>query len=45
MVVSLFVTSEHGIVLQDNFAPNNKVTGLVGVSVPYFYFVKKVGAC
>ncbi|XP_041473205.1 intraflagellar transport protein 140 homolog isoform X2 [Lytechinus variegatus] len=41
MVVSLFTTLEHGVVLQDSFG---HVQGtLLGVEVPYFYFIKKAG--
>ena len=42
MVVSLFVTSENGIVIQDSFGINKKHSGMVGLQVPYYYFVKKV---
>eukprot|EP00057_Strongylocentrotus_purpuratus_P021032 XP_011675506.1 PREDICTED: intraflagellar transport protein 140 homolog [Strongylocentrotus purpuratus] len=41
MVVSLFTTLEHGVVLQDSFG---HIQGtLLGVEVPYFYFIKKAG--
>ena len=42
MVVSLFVTAENGILIQDNFAMANQHNSLLGLDVPYFYFSKKV---
>ena len=42
MVVSLFVTPENGIVIQDSFSLSKKHSGLLGVLVPYYYFTKKV---
>ncbi|XP_064637216.1 intraflagellar transport protein 140 homolog [Lineus longissimus] len=41
MIVSLFSTPENGILLQDNFAMNLTYSGLIGLEVPYYYFIKK----
>ncbi|XP_072167641.1 intraflagellar transport protein 140 homolog [Diadema setosum] len=43
MVVSLFTTLEHGIVLQDSFRQGVAHDSLLGVHVPYFYFIRKAG--
>lgn len=42
LVVSLFSTLEHGVVMQDSFALGSANDKLVGVEVPYYYFIKKV---
>ncbi|XP_019615052.1 PREDICTED: intraflagellar transport protein 140 homolog [Branchiostoma belcheri] len=43
MVVSLFSTPEHGILLQDAYATDTAHDTLIGLQVPYFYFTKKAG--
>ena len=43
MVVSLFVTPESGILIQDSFAMGDLHNKLIGLQVPYYYFMKKVG--
>lgn len=45
MVVSLFVTSDHGILVHDNFPldgnnNNNNCTRLVSMDMPYYYFTR-----
>ena len=42
MVISLFITPENGILMQDSFAMNSAHANLLGLEVPYFYFLKKV---
>ena len=42
MVVSLFASSDHGILIQDAFLTPAEFQILIGVEVPYFYFVRKV---
>ena len=42
MTVSLFVTMENGILIQDSFPFHNSHTRLIGIQVPYYYFMKKV---
>eukprot|EP00058_Branchiostoma_floridae_P021724 XP_002607214.1 hypothetical protein BRAFLDRAFT_118626 [Branchiostoma floridae] len=41
MVVSLFSTPEHGILLQDAYATDPAHDTLIGLKVPHFYFTKK----
>ncbi|XP_071106694.1 intraflagellar transport protein 140 homolog [Haliotis cracherodii] len=41
MVVSLFCTQENGILIQDSFSLPPQVTALMGVEVPYHYFIKR----
>ncbi|PIK61717.1 putative intraflagellar transport protein [Apostichopus japonicus] len=43
IVVSLFSTLEQGVVMQDSFALHSGYDKLIGVEVPYYYFIKKVG--
>lgn len=43
IVVSLFSTLEQGILMQDSFALNTGYDKLIGVEVPYYYFIKKTG--
>ncbi|KAM7433446.1 hypothetical protein ABFA07_016329 [Porites harrisoni] len=43
MVISLFSTPEHGILLQDYFPIDPAYFSLLGVQVPYFLLVKKSG--
>ena len=45
LVVSLFVTSEHGVHIQDRFHPTGDQETLLDVLVPYYYFTKKVSYC
>ena len=42
MVVSLFCTPENGILIQDSFTLHEEYNCLLGIEVPYYYFVKKV---
>ncbi|CAM1291051.1 IFT140 (predicted) [Pycnogonum litorale] len=41
MVVSFFVTSEHGIMIQDQFSLEDQNSQLVGVRVPFYYVYAK----
>ncbi|XP_077862626.1 intraflagellar transport protein 140 homolog [Saccoglossus kowalevskii] len=41
VIVSLFSTLEHGVMLQDSFPLGATHNSLIGLEVPYFYFVKK----
>ncbi|XP_052071458.1 intraflagellar transport protein 140 homolog isoform X2 [Mytilus californianus] len=41
MVVSLFSTPENGTLIQDSFPMPEQFQALLGVEVPYYYFVKK----
>ena len=41
-VISFFMTSEHGLLIQDTFRPTALSENLLGVEIPYFYFTKKV---
>ncbi len=41
-MVSLFVTPENGVLIQDSFPMNVIYNKLIGVEVPHFYFMKKV---
>ncbi|XP_074648558.1 intraflagellar transport protein 140 homolog [Tubulanus polymorphus] len=41
MVVSLFSTPENGILMQDSYARNPSFQAIIGLDVPYYYFVKK----
>lgn len=45
MVVSLFCTSENGVLIQDSFPMSPQYNTLLGIEVPYLYFVKKVSKC
>lgn len=42
MVISLFCTSENGILIQDNFPMPSYFQRMMGVEVPYYYFTLKV---
>jgi len=42
MVVSLFVTPENGILVQDSFASAGQGNRLLTLEIPYYYFSKKV---
>ena len=39
--MSLFVTSEHGFMVQDNFAVDPVCSHVVALEIPHYYFVKK----
>lgn len=41
MVVSLFCTSEQGALIQDSFPTPEDYSTLLGIEVPYHYFVRK----
>ncbi|KAK3579473.1 hypothetical protein CHS0354_028282 [Potamilus streckersoni] len=41
MVVSLFCTQENGVLIQDSYALDDKYNCLLGIEVPYHYFVRK----
>ncbi|XP_023584150.1 intraflagellar transport protein 140 homolog [Trichechus manatus latirostris] len=43
MVLSFFVSEEHGLLLQDSFSRPAAFQALLGVEVPYFYFTRKPG--
>ena len=42
LIVSLFITPENGILIQDSFALHHSHNSLLGLEAPYFYFTKKV---
>ena len=42
MVVSLFVTQDFGLLLQDSFAKAANLENLIGLKVPYFYYQQQV---
>ena len=42
IVVSLFVSSEHGFLVQDNFPMIHGCDRLLTLEIPFYYFVKKV---
>ena len=42
VVVSLFVTSEHGFMVQDNFAVDQLCSHIIALEIPHYYFIKKV---
>lgn len=41
MVVSLFCTPENGILIQDSFTLSDEFSRMLGIEVPYHYFVRK----
>uniref|UniRef100_A0A914XUQ0 Anaphase-promoting complex subunit 4-like WD40 domain-containing protein n=1 Tax=Plectus sambesii TaxID=2011161 RepID=A0A914XUQ0_9BILA len=41
-IVTLFVTSEHGVMIQDAQAKSPRADTLIGVDVPFLYFTKKM---
>ncbi|CAM9937918.1 intraflagellar transport protein 140 homolog isoform X2 [Lampetra fluviatilis] len=43
VVVTLFCSQEHGILLQDSFARAEAHEALLGMQVPYYYFTRKAG--
>ncbi|XP_022095457.1 intraflagellar transport protein 140 homolog isoform X2 [Acanthaster planci] len=43
MIISLFSTLEHGIVLQDGFGLASAYSHLLGLKVPYYFFIRKAG--
>ena len=44
LVLSFFVTEEHGFLLQDSFSRPPAYQTLLGIQVPHYYFTRKVGA-
>ena len=42
IVASLFVTTEHGFMVQDNFAVDPLCSHVIALEIPHYYFVKKV---
>ncbi len=42
MVVSLFVTPESGILVNDSFPLSAQYELLIGIEIPYYYFIAKV---
>lgn len=43
LVLSFFVSEEHGLLLQDSFSRPPTFQALLGVQVPYYYFTKQPG--
>lgn len=41
MIVSLFCTSEHGVLIQDSFSTPAQFGTFLGIEVPYHYFIRK----
>ncbi|ELT94193.1 hypothetical protein CAPTEDRAFT_114177 [Capitella teleta] len=41
LVVSLFVSVENGVLIQDSFALSSQHSSLLGLEAPYFFFSKK----
>jgi len=44
MVVSLFCTTDNGILIQDSFSRPASCESLLALEIPFYYFKKKVGA-
>ncbi|XP_069726134.1 intraflagellar transport protein 140 homolog [Phaenicophaeus curvirostris] len=42
-IISFFSTEEHGLLLQDSFPLPSSYQILLGIEVPHYYFVKKLG--
>jgi len=42
VIVSLFVTSEHGFMVQDNFPLDPLCSHVIALEIPHYYLVKKV---
>ncbi|NWH59769.1 IF140 protein, partial [Geococcyx californianus] len=42
-IISFFSTEEHGLLLQDSFPLPSSYQVLLGIEVPHYYFVKKLG--
>ena len=42
LIVSLFVTSDNAILIQDRFPKDLAYGRLLALEIPYFYFAKKV---
>ena len=43
VVLSFFVSEEHGFLLQDSFPRPPAFQTLLGIQVPHYYFTRKVG--
>ncbi|XP_022372677.1 intraflagellar transport protein 140 homolog [Enhydra lutris kenyoni] len=43
MILSFFVTEEHGFLLQDSFPRPPAYQNLLGIEVPHYYFTRKPG--
>ncbi|XP_032702013.1 intraflagellar transport protein 140 homolog [Lontra canadensis] len=43
MILSFFVTEEHGFLLQDSFPRPPAYQSLLGIEVPHYYFTRKPG--
>lgn len=43
LVLSFFVSEEHGFLLQDSFPRPPAFQTLLGIQVPHYYFMRKVG--
>ncbi|XP_034526547.1 intraflagellar transport protein 140 homolog isoform X3 [Ailuropoda melanoleuca] len=43
LILSFFVTEEHGFLLQDSFPRPPAYQNLLGIEVPYYYFMRKPG--
>ncbi|CAH1793660.1 unnamed protein product, partial [Owenia fusiformis] len=41
MIVSLFVTPENGVLIQDSFSMKKSHSSMLGMQVPYYYFARK----
>ena len=44
LVLSFFVSEEHGFLLQDSFPRPPAFQMLLGIQVPHYYFMRKVGS-
>lgn len=44
MILSFFVTEEHGFLFHDSFPRPPAYQNLLGIEVPHYYFTRKVGA-
>ncbi|XP_076809284.1 intraflagellar transport protein 140 homolog [Clavelina lepadiformis] len=44
LMVSLFVTQDQGIMLQNSYERTNEFEELIGLKVPYFYFTKSISS-
>ncbi|ESO09812.1 hypothetical protein HELRODRAFT_92025 [Helobdella robusta] len=44
MVITLFCTSEHGVLVQDHYSRDQHCSKLIAINIPYYYFtINKVG--
>jgi len=42
IIVSLFATADHSLMIQDTFSLDPGLSQLIALEIPYYYFTKKV---